>query len=196
LFRAGLGRTLCGLIGAAALAGCATPPPESGLSARTGMRLTSPGRADNAMAPARNGGKNPANPNCRGDNVSPALAWSRVPANARSLVILLDDQAGRAGLGVSHWVAYGISTAVAGLAEGEGSIPGAKFVQGRNLVGNGLYFGPCPPPGNEPQHYVFTLIATTLEPGALQPGLSKPELMEALKGKAVGAASYVMRYAQ
>jgi len=36
---------------------------------------------------------------------SPALAWARTPAAARSFVILMDDQAGRVGLGVNHWVA-------------------------------------------------------------------------------------------
>jgi Raf kinase inhibitor-like YbhB/YbcL family protein len=178
---------------AAALPGCATPEPE--LAPRTGMALVSPGRADNSLLPALYGGRNPANPNCAGSNVSPALAWTRVPPTTRSLAILMDDQAGRVGLGVSHWVAYGIAPELGGLAEGEGSAPSPKLVGGKNLLASGEYFGPCPPRGNAPQHYVFTLIATTLEPGALPPGLSKAELLEALKGKTIAAASTVLRYA-
>ena len=46
-------------------------------------------------------------------------------------------------------------------------------------------------PFAEPQGYVFTRIATALEPGALSPGMSKPELLEALRKKALGAASLV-----
>ena len=57
------------------------------------------------------------------------------------------------------------------------------------------YLGPCPPRGNAPQHYVFTLIATSLEAGALPPGLDKAAVLEALKGgKALGAASLVLRF--
>jgi len=81
-----------------------------------------------------------------------------------------------------------------GLAEGEAGTPGAKLVTGKNTLGMG-YLGPCPPRGNAPQHYVYTLIATSLAPDALPPGLSKAELMTALQGKALGAASLVLRYA-
>lgn len=162
---------------------------------RTGFTLQSPGRADNAMLTAKYGGNNKANPNCLGENQSPALAWSRSPSGTRSFAILMDDQAGRAGLGVSHWVAYGIAPSLAGLAESEASTPSKTFVPGRNLIGTDVYSGPCPPRGNAPQHYVFTLISTTLEPDALRPGLTKPELIEALKGRTLSAASLVLRYA-
>ena len=177
---------------AALLAGCAAPVAEAPRA--TGFTLESPGRADNAFLPRRHAGNNKANPNCDGENVSPALAWVRAPAGTRSFAVVMDDHAGRGGLGVNHWVAYGIAPAVTGFAEGETSAPSPKFVAGRNTVGTDLYFGPCPARGNAPQHYVFTLIATSLEPDALRPGLTAPELMEALKGKALGGASLVQRY--
>lgn len=142
------------------------------------------------------GGKYAANPNCAGENISPALAWARVPAGTRSLAILMDDQAGRAGLGVTHWVAYGIAPDLSGFAENEASAPSTKFVMGRNTLGVQAYLGPCPPRGNAPQHFVYTLIATSLEPGALAPGLNKAQLLEALNGKTLAAASLVLRFAQ
>ena len=56
--------------------------------------------------------------------------------------------------------------------------------------------GPFPPRGNAPQHYVMTIIATDLEPDALQPGLSREEVPKALQGgHALRAASAVFRYA-
>ena len=127
--------------------------------------------------------------------MSPALTWARAPAGTQSFAILLDDQAGRAGLGVNQWVAYGIAPALAGFAEGETSVASNKLVAGCNTLGLTTYFGPCPPRGNAAQHDVFTLIATTLAPDALAPGLTKPELLEALKGKTLSAASLVQRYA-
>ena len=42
---------------------------------------------------------------------------------------------------------------------------------------------------------MFTLTATTLAPDALAPGLTKAELLEAVKGKTLSAASLVQRYA-
>jgi phosphatidylethanolamine-binding protein (PEBP) family uncharacterized protein len=110
----------------------------------------------------------------------------------------VDDQAGRSGLGVSHAVVYGIPANVASLAEGElGAPPKAgRFVPGKNLVGTS-YLGPCPPRGNALQHYVFTLIATDVDPAALPAGLTKEDVLKALQGgRALRAASIVFRYAQ
>lgn len=181
------------LAGAGLLSACAGLSGSSPATA-TGFTLSSPGRADNAMLTQPYAGKNPANPNCVGENLSPALAWTRAPAGTRSFAIVMDDQAGRAGLGVNHWTAYGIPATLNALAEGEASTGGSKLVMGKNTLGMS-YLGPCPPRGNAPQHYVYTLIATSLAPDALPPGLNKAELMEALKGKALGAASLVLRYA-
>jgi Raf kinase inhibitor-like YbhB/YbcL family protein len=182
------------LAGASLLGACAGLSGSSPATS-TGFTLSSPGRADNTLLTQPYAGKNPKNPNCVGENLTPALAWTRAPAGTRSFAIVMDDQAGRAGLGVNHWVAYGIAPTVSGLAEGEASTASSKLVAGKNTLGMPAYLGPCPPRGNAPQHYVYTLIATSLAPDALPPGLSKAELMTALQGKALGAASLVLRYA-
>ena len=164
----------------------------------TAFRLTSPGSFDNAMLPPKSAGNFAKNPNCTGQNVSPPLAWSNVPDKTKSFALIWDDQAGRAGLGVSHAVIYGIPANVTSFAEGElGGAPAAgRFVAGKNTLGM-HWLGPCSPKGNAPQHYVMTLIATTLEPGELPAGLTKPELLKALEGgKALRAASLVFRFAQ
>jgi Raf kinase inhibitor-like YbhB/YbcL family protein len=179
-----------------ALAACATSqepavPP-------TAFRLTSPGMPDNSMLPPKSAGNFAKNPNCTGQNVSPPLAWSNVPDKTRSFAIIWDDQAGRAGLGVSHAVIYGIPASVTSFAEGAlGGAPAAgQFVAGKNTLGM-HWLGPCSPKGNAPQHYVMTMIATTVEPGELPAGLTKPELLKALEGgKALRAASLVFRFAQ
>ncbi len=187
--------SIAALACACAMLSCAAPPMAASTEGSRAFTLESPGRVDSALLSARYAGNNKANPNCDGENVSPALGWSRAPAATRSFAILMDDQAGRGGLGVSHWVAYGIAANVGGLAEGEASSPSAKFVGGRNTNGGEVYAGACPPRGEAPHHYVLTLIATTLEPDALKAGLTKPELLEALKGRTAGATSLVLRYA-
>ena len=179
-----------------ALAACASMQESEGPP--TAFRLTSPGMPDNSKLPAKAAGNFAKNPNCTGQNVSPPLAWSNVPDKTRSFVLIWDDQAGRAGLGVSHAVLYGIPVNVTSFAENElgGAPAGGRFVPGKNTLGM-HWLGPCSPKGNAPQHYVMTIIATTLEPSELAPGLTKPEVLKALEGgKALRAASLTFRFWQ
>lgn len=177
------------------IAGCAT---TGGEAPPTAFRLSSPQYADNAMLAPKVAGNFAKNPNCTGQNASPALQWFNAPDKTRSFAIIWDDQAGRAGLGVSHAVVYGIPASVTSVAEGElaAAPQGGRFVAGKNTLGM-HWLGPCSPKGNAPQHYVMTMIATDLEPNALQPGMTKDELLKALGGgHALRAASLVLRFAQ
>ncbi len=88
---------------------------------------------------------------------------------------------------------YGIDASVTGFAEGEVGGPSEKYVGGKGQAGLGHYLGPCTPPGDW-HHYTFTLIATDLEPKALQPGLTRDELFKALDGHAKGAAGLIGRF--
>ena len=177
-----------------ALAACAGMQESEGPA--NAFRLTSPGMPDNSKLPAKAAGNFAKNPNCTGQNVSPALQWSNAPANTKSYAIIWDDQAGRAGLGVSHAVIYGIPASTTSFPEGAlGGAPNG-FVGGKNTLGM-PWLGPCSPKGNAPQHYVMTIIATDVEPNALQPGLTKPELLKALEGgRALRAASLTFRFWQ
>ena len=147
------------------------------------IRVTSPAFADEAAMPARF--------TQDGEKLSPPLAWKNAPEGTKSYAITMRDLAGRGGLGVDHWVIYGIPASVTGFAEGEASKPSDKFVGGQNLPKTGLYFGPCAPPNTTYHHYVITLIATDLDPKALKPGLTIPELLNALKGHDKGATEIV-----
>jgi Raf kinase inhibitor-like YbhB/YbcL family protein len=158
------------------------------------LTLNSPSLADGGQLAIRNASGNKANPNCVGENVSPALRWANPPAGTRSFAMLMFDTEGRGGLGVSHWVAYGIPATVTGFAEGEVSQPSANYIGGKSAQGLPNYIGPCPPPGGW-HHYVFILIATDLEPGALAAGMTRQELLAALAGHSKGAAGLVGRFA-
>jgi len=162
-----------------------------GAGAAEPFTLASSAFKDGTMMATRNAGNIKDNPNCVGDNVSPPLAWSNAPAGTRSFALVMFDPEGRQGLGVDHWVAYGIAASVAGFAENEVSQPGPKFVPGKGTRGLGHYLGPCPPPNTGMHHYTFTLIATDLEPGALPPNLTKDELFAKLNGHTRGAAGLI-----
>jgi Raf kinase inhibitor-like YbhB/YbcL family protein len=159
-------------------------------NAQNAFTITSSSFKDGERLATKMAGNNKQNPNCVGDNVSPALSWANPPAGTKSYALLMFDPEGRPPGGVSHWVAYGIPVSVTGFAEGEASKQTEKYVGGKSLMGLPHYFGPCTPPG-APHHYTFTLIATDLEPTALQPGLTRDELIKALDGHAKGATGII-----
>lgn len=57
-----------------------------------------------------------------------------------------------------------------------------------------VYAGPCPPANIDWHHFIFTLIATDLDPKALQPGLTREELVPALKDHVKGVAGLIGRF--
>ena len=125
-----------------------------------------------------------------GGNKSPQLSWSGAPAGTKSFALTMVDPEGRGGLGVFHWVAYGIAPTTTSFAEGEVSKTSDKYVGGKSTQGVGNYSGPCTPPGS-PHHYTFKVIATDLDPKELPPGLTLPELEAKLNGHVKGAAGLV-----
>jgi len=164
-------------------------------NAQNAFTITSSSFKDGERLQTKMAGNNKQNPNCVGENVSPALSWANPPAGTKSYALLMFDPEGRPPGGVSHWVAYGIPVSVTGFAEGEASKQTDKYVGGKSLMGLPHYFGPCTPPG-VPHHYAFTLIATDLEPNALQPGLTRDELIKALDGHAKGATGIIATFSK
>jgi Raf kinase inhibitor-like YbhB/YbcL family protein len=157
--------------------------------------LTSSAVQDNGALATKNAcNDKQRSPNCVGDNVSPPLAWSNPPDGTKSFALLLFDPEGRAPAGVSHMVVYGIPADVKGFAEGELSKPSEKFVGGKSTMGLGVYFGPGTPPNTDWHHYTWTIIATDLDPKALQPGMTREELAAALKDHVKGSAGLVTRF--
>ncbi|HEY4858304.1 MAG TPA: YbhB/YbcL family Raf kinase inhibitor-like protein [Xanthobacteraceae bacterium] len=158
--------------------------------AQGAFTITSSSFKDGERLPTKMAGNNKQNPNCVGENISPALSWSNPPAGTKSYALIMYDPEGRGGLGVVHWVAYGIPASVTGFAEGETSQEAQKYVGGKSTMNLPHYFGPCTPAG-APHHYTFTLIATDLEPMTLQRGMDRDELMKALDGHAKGATGII-----
>jgi Raf kinase inhibitor-like YbhB/YbcL family protein len=154
--------------------------------------LTSPDFTDNAILSKTTGGNDKGNPNCRGDNISPAFAWSNAPAATKSFAFLEYDPEGRNGMGVSHLVTYGIPAAATGFKEGALAGPDG-FVGGKSTPGKSSYYGGCPAPNSGLHHYMFGIIATDLPPDALEPGLTREEFFAKLQGHALGTAYIIGR---
>jgi Raf kinase inhibitor-like YbhB/YbcL family protein len=100
---------------------------------------------------------------CTGDNVSPELSWSGAPAGTKSFALTVYDPDAPTGSGWWHWLIVNIPSAVTKLTKNAGS-PTAKLgpkssLQTRTDFGTPGYGGPCPPKGDAPHHYIFTVFA-------------------------------------
>ena len=97
---------------------------------------------------------------CTGGNASPALAWSGFPAETKSFAVTLWDPDAPTGLGYVHWLVFNVPATVTSLAANAGSsaTPGGG-ITGYPDFGTHSYGGPCPPPGDAPHRYIFTVSA-------------------------------------
>src|SRR5512138_1963224 len=130
------------------------------------------------------GGEIPAQYTCEGADRSPPLAFSGVPAGARSLALIVDDpdapdpKAPR--MVFVHWVLHDLPPATTGLPEAvaPAALPPSARV-GKNDWGRASYGGPCPPIGRH--RYFFKLYALDTVLGDLGP-VTKARLLQAMKG--------------
>ena len=119
------------------------------------MRLRSSAFSDGSAIPRRF--------TCDGENISPPLDWSDVPAATRSFVLLCDDPDAPAGTW-HHWAAYDIPAGQTALPLDAGkNAEKLGFKQAINDFQRPGYGGPCPPHGNGPHHYHFRLLALSLD---------------------------------
>jgi Raf kinase inhibitor-like YbhB/YbcL family protein len=103
---------------------------------------------------------------CTGKNISPALTWSGAPSGTKSFAVTVYDPDAPTGSGWWHWVVYNIPGTVTGLPEGAGSTGGklpAGAVQSHTDFGTPGFGGPCPPAGDKPHRYIFTVYALKAE---------------------------------
>lgn len=99
---------------------------------------------------------------CHGKNRSPALQWQGTPKGTQSYALTVYDPDAPTGSGWWHWVVFNIPATSQGLpaaipADGKGLPPGA--VQSLTDFGQPGFGGACPPVGDKPHRYRFTLHA-------------------------------------
>jgi Raf kinase inhibitor-like YbhB/YbcL family protein len=104
---------------------------------------------------------------CTGKNISPALNWSGAPKNTKSFALSVYDPDAPTGSGFWHWVVFNIPADVSSLDKGAGDPKGSASpkgaVQSRTDFGVPGYGGPCPPKGDKPHHYIFTLFGLDVD---------------------------------
>lgn len=150
------------------------------------MKLSSPAFAHGSAIPQKY--------SCEGQDVSPPLAWSGLPAGTKSLALVVDDpdapDPAAPKMTWVHWVLYNVPPGASGLAEGAASLP-AGTLEGLNDWKRTGYGGPCPPIGRH--RYFHKLYALDV----VVPDLARPTkatLEAAMKGHVLARAELVGTY--
>lgn len=110
-----------------------------------------------------NGGPLPQRCTADGENVSPALSWSSVPATALELVLVCEDSDAPLPKPFVHWIVYRIKPTATELPSGLpvtwAVVEGDGMKHGVNGKKRCAYDGPSPPIGHGVHHYHFQLFA-------------------------------------
>jgi len=110
---------------------------------------------------------------CTGGNLSPELVWKNPPAGTKSFSIQMFDPDAPTGSGFWHWAVYNLPSSTTSLPQGAGNdlskLPSPAFGGNTDFAdtgatgGNGNYGGPCPPVGDKPHKYIFTIYALAVD---------------------------------
>lgn len=140
------------------------------------------------------GGDIPRRCTCEGDDISPPLSWTGVPANTKTLALVVHDpdvpDPAHPKRTWVHWVLYNIPGTARGLPEGSAGLPDGAL-SGKNDWKRSDYGGPCPPIGRH--RYIHTLYALD----TALPNLSEPtrlELEKAMAGHILAKAELIGTY--
>ncbi len=100
---------------------------------------------------------------CHGKNISPSLEWVHAPKNTKSFAVTAYDPDAPTGGGWWHWVIFNIPSGVHELRTDAGNLKMGLAPQGsvQSVTSYGApgFGGACPPAGDPPHRYVFTVYA-------------------------------------
>ena len=142
------------------------------------MKITSQAFSD--------GGEIPAKYSCDGEDAIVPLKFEDIPAEAKSLVLIIDDPDAPAGTW-DHWTLFNIPADAGGVEEGKEP----SWPHGSNSWNRTNWSGPCPP--DKEHRYYFKLFALDAMLD-LQEGAAKNEVEQAMEGHVIDKAELMGRY--
>ncbi len=157
-----------------------TTTPETTQTPQTELDFTVVGIDD--------GGSVPIEFTCDGANTPPIVNIETIPDGTHQFAMIVDDPDAPGADPFVHWVVYAIPEGTAQITDGV-----AEFTYGMNDVGVSEWFGPCPPPGDGPHRYIFTLYAldAALDLG---PDLDGRALFTAIEGSIITDTTITATY--
>jgi len=132
----------------------------------------------------------PAKYTCDGQNINPPLEFVDVPADTKSLALLIDDPDAPGGDWI-HWLVWNINPQINKIEEG---VLPVGSVEGQTSFGENKYGGPCPPSGVH--NYVFKVYALEMVFGDLSQNTDKQKFLKLIENHVVGFAKLTGKYSR
>jgi Raf kinase inhibitor-like YbhB/YbcL family protein len=150
------------------------------------LTISSPAFADRGEIPGKY--------TCEGNDRSPPLAWSGIPAGTRSLVLIVDDpdapDPAAPKMTWVHWLLYNLPPECTSLPEAVTTLP-AGTLEGINDWKRTGYGGPCPPIGQHRYFHKLFALDVVLPDLGRPP---KPALEKAMSGHVLAQATLMGTY--
>lgn len=135
---------------------------------------------------------------CAGENVSPAVVWMTPPKGTKSYALTVYDPDAPTGSGWWHWVVIDIPPDTHGLQQGAGDPAAKKMPPGvrqmRTDFGTTGWGGPCPPKGDRPHRYIFTVHALKVEKLEVPEDATAALVGFMINANRIGKASFTSKY--
>ena len=131
---------------------------------------------------------------CTGKNVSPALSWKGAPSGTRSFVLTIYDPDAPTGSGFWHWVVMNIPASMTSIATGVSRTPKMPGVEMRTDFGTTGYGGPCPPAGDKPHRYIFSVYALKVDKLDLDPQATAAMVGFMTRANSLAVATFTARH--
>ncbi len=135
---------------------------------------------------------------CSGENKSPALQWRGAPAGTKSFAVTVYDPDAPTGSGWWHWSVINLPAEVNSLAADAGAVGGAKLPAGARHVridyGVAGWGGTCPPQGDKPHRYIFTVYALKTSSLEIPADATAALAGYMINANAIGKARFVAKY--
>ncbi len=133
---------------------------------------------------------------CTGENLSPPVQWKDAPTDTKSFAItVFDPDAPKIG-GWWHWAVVNIPSDVNALEEGASNnnkLP-SNAIEVETDFGDKHYGGPCPPQGDNPHHYIFTVYALKKPEVHLSPNSTPGSIKHDLEHDCLAKSSFTVEY--
>jgi Raf kinase inhibitor-like YbhB/YbcL family protein len=166
-------------------------PPELAkqlLTARGGsMRVTSSAWVSGDALPERY--------TQNGENVSPAITWTKGPPGTVAYAVLAEDNGVARPEPITHWIVYDLPSTLTRLPMGvtAGQRLENGGAQGKNIRGENGYIGPKPPAGQtHPYHFQVFALSSRLN---IDPATAdRKTVVDAMKGKVLAVGDLIGMY--
>jgi Raf kinase inhibitor-like YbhB/YbcL family protein len=135
---------------------------------------------------------------CSGENKSPALKWSGAPKDTKSFAVTVYDPDAPTGSGWWHWFVINLPSSVTELKADAGNTSGANLPPGARHVridyGAPGWGGACPPPGDKPHRYIFTVHALKVDKLDIPADATAALAGFMTNANSIGKASFTAKY--